>query len=82
MIRAIPKNPPPEPVQAPRPAPVLDEAVLVLNQNYEPLNVCSVRRALSLVFCGKASSVELGDGQDHRDPRFVEEHRCVCAGSE
>ena len=41
---------------APRPAPVLDEAVLVLNQNYEPLNVCSVRRALSLVFCCKASS--------------------------
>lgn len=63
MIRAVSKSPPPEPVLAPRPAPVLDEAVLVLNQNYEPLNVCSVRRALSLVFCGKASSVELGDGR-------------------
>lgn len=50
---------------APRLATVLDEAVLVLNQNYEPLNVCSVRRALSLVFCGKASSVEIAEGLVH-----------------
>ncbi len=28
--------------------------VLVLNQNYEPLNVCSWQRAISLVFLGKA----------------------------
>ncbi|MEE3338062.1 MAG: HNH endonuclease [Candidatus Latescibacterota bacterium] len=41
---------------------VLDRSVLVLNQNYEPLNVCSVRRALALVFRGKASSVETGPG--------------------
>ncbi len=41
---------------------MLDRAVLVLNQNYEPLNVCSVRRALALVFRGKASSVETGPG--------------------
>ncbi len=41
---------------------MLDRAVLVLNQNYEPLNVCSVRRALTLVFRGKASHVELGEG--------------------
>ncbi len=63
MIRAISMSSPPEPILAPRPAPVLDEAVLVLNQNYEPLNVCSVRRALNLVFCGKASSVEPGVGR-------------------
>mgnify|MGYP006087806587 CR=1 len=37
---------------------MLDHAVLVLNQKYEPLNVCSVRRALALVFRGKASSIE------------------------
>lgn len=63
MIRALSQTPPEEPARAARPAPILDEAVLVLNQNYEPLNVCSVRRALSLVFCGKASSVETADGQ-------------------
>jgi 5-methylcytosine-specific restriction endonuclease McrA len=55
MIRAIHHS------AAQRQAPVLDEAVLVLNQNYEPLNVCSVRRALSLVFGGKAISVEPAD---------------------
>lgn len=32
--------------------------VLVLNQNYEPLNVCNVRRALVLVLRGKAEVVE------------------------
>ncbi len=31
---------------------------LVLNQNYEPLNVCSVRRAFVLVHYGKAEMVE------------------------
>ncbi len=30
------------------------EHVLVLNQNYEPLNVCNLRRAIILVYCGKA----------------------------
>lgn len=34
---------------------------LVLNQNYEPLNVCSVRRAFVLVFRGKAEVLEDGD---------------------
>jgi 5-methylcytosine-specific restriction endonuclease McrA len=33
---------------------------LVLNQNYEPLNVCSVRRAFVLVFHGKAEVLEDG----------------------
>ncbi|MFN7171247.1 MAG: HNH endonuclease [Fimbriimonadaceae bacterium] len=30
------------------------QEVLVLNSNYEPLNVCGIRRALSLLFLGKA----------------------------
>jgi 5-methylcytosine-specific restriction endonuclease McrA len=34
---------------------------LVLNQNYEPLNVCGVRRAVVLVFGGKADLIETGD---------------------
>ncbi len=33
--------------------------VLVLNQNYEPLNVCNVRRAVVLVLGGKAEVIEL-----------------------
>lgn len=33
-------------------------SVLVLNQNYEPLNVCNVRRALILVLRGKAEVIE------------------------
>ena len=34
---------------------------LVLNQNYEPLNVCSVKRAFLLVFSGKAEVLEIGE---------------------
>ena len=36
----------------------MNTAVLVLNQNYEPLNVCNVRRAIVLVFDGKAEILE------------------------
>ena len=36
----------------------MNRAVLVLNQNYEPLNVCNVRRALVLVIDGKAEVLE------------------------
>ena len=32
--------------------------VLVLNQNYEPLNICNIRRALVLVIMGKAEVLE------------------------
>src|SRR5205823_11598224 len=35
--------------------------VLVLNQNYEPLNVCNARRALVLVDGGKAEVLEHAD---------------------
>jgi 5-methylcytosine-specific restriction endonuclease McrA len=35
-------------------------SVLVLNQNYEPLNVCNARRALVLVLRGKAEVIEMG----------------------
>lgn len=36
----------------------MNHSVLVLNQNYEPLNVCNVRRALVLVIDGKAEVLE------------------------
>jgi 5-methylcytosine-specific restriction endonuclease McrA len=38
------------------------DSVLVLNQNYEPLNICSVRRALKLVLGGKAELLESARG--------------------
>ena len=37
-------------------------AVLVLNANFEPINVCNTRRALGLVLGGKASLVLNGRG--------------------
>ncbi len=39
--------------------------VLVLNQNYEPLNVCNVRRAFVLIDRGKAETIENGRGYLH-----------------
>jgi len=39
-------------------APVLNRSVLVLNQSYEPLHICSVRRAIVLIFRGRAQVVE------------------------
>src|SRR5437764_914538 len=37
--------------------------VLVLNENYEPLNVCNARRAVVLVDRGKAEVLEHADGR-------------------
>ncbi|MCL0094843.1 HNH endonuclease [Dehalococcoidales bacterium] len=39
--------------------------VLVLNQNYEPLNICQVRRAIVLLYRGKAEMLENGSGFIH-----------------
>ena len=41
---------------------MLSVPVLVLNQNYEPLNVCNARRAFVLVDRGKAEVLEHGSG--------------------
>lgn len=38
--------------------------VLVLNSDYEPLNICNVRRAMNLVFMGKVDVL-------HEDPRML-----------
>lgn len=40
----------------------MNEPVLVLNANFEPLNVCTTRRALGLVFTGKAEMLANGRG--------------------
>ncbi len=39
--------------------------VLVLNQNYEPLNICRARRAVVLLYRGKAEMLENGLGFIH-----------------
>jgi 5-methylcytosine-specific restriction endonuclease McrA len=49
---------------------MVDSAVLVLNQNYEPLNVCNARRAFVLVDRGKAEVLEHADAI-LRSPRYV-----------
>ena len=46
--------------------------VLVLNSTYEPVNVCSTRRALVLLLKGKAESVETG-------PNFIRSERASYA---
>ena len=48
----------------------MDGVVLVLNQNYEPLNVCNVPRAFRLVFGSKAEVVEY-DHQTLHTPRAL-----------
>jgi len=40
----------------------MDSQVLVLNANYEPLNVCTTRRALGLLMLDKATIVSNGRG--------------------
>jgi 5-methylcytosine-specific restriction endonuclease McrA len=41
----------------------VDEPVLVLNANYEPLNICSTRRAVGLMMSGKAELLLNGRGE-------------------
>ena len=40
----------------------MNAPVLVLNANYEPINVCNTRRAVGLIFSGKANLVMNGCG--------------------
>jgi len=42
---------------------VINSPVLVLNQSYEPLNLCRMRRAIVLVLRGKAEVLENGRGE-------------------
>lgn len=46
--------------------------VLVLNSNYEPLNVCNMRRAFALLMLGKA---EVLQHRDHPVPTVSGNHR-------
>jgi 5-methylcytosine-specific restriction endonuclease McrA len=48
---------------------MVEHPCLVLNQSYEPLNVCRARRALLLIFSGKAEMLENGTGYIHSADR-------------
>ena len=48
---------------------MLNNPVLVLNQNYEPLNICQVRRAILLILNGKAEVIE-NNSSVIRSPSF------------
>ena len=41
---------------------MLYDPVLILNQNYQPLNICNTRRALILLSLGKAEFMLNGRG--------------------
>ena len=43
----------------------MNSPVLVLNGNYEPLNVCTTKRAMGLILSGKATVLENGRGFIH-----------------
>ncbi len=44
---------------------MLNDPVLVLNANYEPLNICTTRRAVGLMMTGKAELLLDGRGDIH-----------------
>ncbi len=54
---------------APRRNGVLTGSVLVLNQSYEPLTICSVKKAIILVLLRKAEVVEVLQGRKIRSIR-------------
>ncbi len=41
----------------------MNAKVLVLNQNYEPMSVCNVKKAVILLYLGKAELIEAHDGK-------------------
>jgi len=49
---------------------MVNSPVLVLNQSYEPLNICRVRRAIVLLYRGKAEMLENGSG-------FIHSAQCI-----
>ena len=50
----------------------MNEPVLVLNGNYEPINVCNTKRAIGLILAGKAMVLENGRGFIHTVSRTYE----------
>jgi 5-methylcytosine-specific restriction endonuclease McrA len=50
----------------------MNEPVLVLNGNYEPIHVCSTKRAMGLILAEKATALENGRGVIHTISRTYE----------
>ncbi|MGB9772990.1 MAG: HNH endonuclease [Bacteroidota bacterium] len=42
----------------------MNSKVLVLNQNFEPMSVCNVKKAVVLLYLGKAELIESKDGRE------------------
>jgi 5-methylcytosine-specific restriction endonuclease McrA len=49
----------------------MNEPVLVLNANFEPINVCTTRRAIGLLLAGKADMVVNGRGYIHTISQLI-----------
>src|SRR5579871_6225671 len=49
----------------------MNQEVLVLNSDYEPLNVCNLRRAIVLVYLGKADVLHAEEEREYRHGEFV-----------
>lgn len=50
----------------------MNAPVLVLNHNYEPLNICTARRAIVLILCGKAEVLEFDHHVIHTSSLDIE----------
>ena len=51
---------------------MVNDSVLILNNNYQPLNVTNVRRALGLLCVGKAHTVERDSMAFHSEHLILE----------
>jgi 5-methylcytosine-specific restriction endonuclease McrA len=62
MAKTVPSDPP-----GATPRPAATGRVLVLNATYEPINVCTVRRAVVLLLKEKAEVIERGSRELHSE---------------
>jgi 5-methylcytosine-specific restriction endonuclease McrA len=58
----------------------MNEPVLVLNGNYEPIHVCNTKRAMGLILAGKATVIENGRGFIHTVSRAYERPSIIRLG--
>ena len=58
----------------------MEGVVLVLNQNYEPLNVCNLPRAFRLVFGERAEVLEYDHQVIRRDPPPAPDQAAAATG--
>ncbi|MFH1907772.1 MAG: HNH endonuclease [Chloroflexota bacterium] len=52
--------------------------VLVLNVNFEPINICNTRRAIGLILTGKAAMVLNGRGYIHTVSELIPRPSVIC----